>query len=615
LKKYTLGLSYGYHDSAAALLVDGKIVAAIQEERFSRVKQDTSFPINALRSCLHQGSIDLARVDDIFYYENPNKKISRIAATYLNHGFSGYGSFVQDFPRWVFDKWHVKSSLRRQLRSLGLAAPAAPPIHYIDHHLSHAAAAFFPSPFDRAAILCIDGVGEWATTSAWVGHGNRIEPVWEVRFPHSLGLLYSAVTYFCGFKVDSGEYKLMGLAPYGRPIYYEKMLEHLIDLREDGSFWLNMSYFDYAVGNCMVSSKFENLFGGPRRMPESIITEREFDLAASIQRVLETALLRIGHTLRKQTGEMNLCMAGGVALNCVANGKLMAADVFDRIWVQPAAGDSGGALGAALAGWHLHGGGERTVSMRTDSMQNSLLGSSYTDGKVELALDSFGAVFEKVDPTALCARVAEFLSQGQVVGWFQGRMEFGPRSLGSRSILGDPRNVEMQSVMNLKIKDRESFRPFAPAVLEEHTSDWFELEESSPYMLFVVNVRRGKCHEIDPSTAKLTGMDLLKRIRSDIPAVTHIDYSARVQTVDREHSNARFRELLEAFYALTACPVLVNTSFNVRGEPIVESPRDAYRCFMRTQMDTLVIGNYVLHKQEQPPFHETGDWRGEFALD
>lgn len=457
--------------------------------------------------------------------------------------------------------------------------------------------------------------GEWAKTTAWVGRDNRLEPVWEIRFPHSLGLLYSAITYFCGFKVDSGEYKLMGLAPYGRPIYYDKMLEHVIDLREDGSFWLNMDYFDYAVGDCMVSAKFESLFGGPRRMPEGIITGREFDLAASVQRVLETALLRIGRAVRRQTGERNLCMAGGVALNCVANGKLMAANIFDQIWVQPAAGDSGGALGAALAGWYVHGDHSRIVNTQRDSMQDSLLGPSYSDVEIERALGSFGAIFEKISPALLGDRVARLLADGQVVGWFQGRMEFGPRALGARSILGDPRNVDMQSVMNLKIKNRESFRPFAPTVLAEHASSWFELQVSSPYMLMVVDVQQGRRHEPDPSAAGMTGIDLLKQVRSEIPAVTHVDYSARVQTIDPQHSNRRFRTLLESFHALTGCPVLVNTSFNVRGEPIVESPQDAYRCFMRTHMDVLVVGDYLLHKSEQPALHETSDWREEFALD
>jgi len=610
---YVLGLSYGYHDSAAALLRDGHIVAAAQEERFSRVRHDARFPASALRYCLREAGISLGEVNSLYYYENPHKKLRRIATTCLNFGLSGYRSFVSDLPEWLTSKSRVRQNLSRQLIDHFGHAQRHPRIDYIDHHESHAAAAFLPSPFDEAAVLCVDGVGEWATTSAWVGSGNTLEPLWEIRFPHSLGLLYSAVTYFCGFKVDSGEYKLMGLAPYGEPRFAQTMLDHLIDIRPDGSFWLNMAYFDYAVGNCMVSDRFAQLFEGPRREPESEITRREFDLAASVQAVLEQAVVRLARSLRRQTGKRQLCLAGGVALNCVANGKLLAQGLFDTIWVQPAAGDSGAALGAALAGWH---GRQRhpRARARADRMQASLLGPSYTDAQIEAALRTQRAVYQRLADAELCPRVAELLDQGHVVGWFQGRMEFGPRALGARSILGDARNPAMQSVMNLKIKNRESFRPFAPCVLEELAGEWFQIEGLSPYMLFVVGVQDAHRKVVQPEEAQLSGIERLKCVRSSIPAVTHVDYSARVQTVGHS-GHPRFRELLEAFHRRTHCPVLVNTSFNVRGEPIVENPQQAYRCFMRTQMDYLVLGNFLLDKRDQAPLVERTDWRTEFALD
>uniref|UniRef100_E1T9H7 Carbamoyltransferase n=1 Tax=Burkholderia sp. (strain CCGE1003) TaxID=640512 RepID=E1T9H7_BURSG len=613
MNSHVIGISFGYHDSAAAIVRDGEIVAAAQEERFTRVRHDSSFPLNALRYCLHYAGISLAEVRGLFYYENPIKKLGRIASTYLSFGPRGYASFISDVPDWITRKVFVKQTIRRELQAAFGKSSLIPPIHYIDHHVSHAAAAFFPSPFSDAAVLCVDGVGEWATTSAWVGKQNAIRPVWEICFPHSLGLLYSAVTYFCGFKVDSGEYKVMGLAPYGEPVYYDKIIDNLIDLKPDGSFRLNMEYFDYAVGNCMVTEKFVDLFDGPRREPEGIITKREFDLAASVQRVLEEAMLRIGRSLRDQTGQRTLCLAGGVALNCVANGKLLSERIFDQIWVQPAAGDAGGALGAALSGWHMQLGGARVVGP-SDQMKSTLLGTSYSNAEIEVALKAHGAVFEKLSDTELPNLVADLLAQGNVVGWFQGRMEFGPRALGARSILGDARNQTMQSVMNLKIKNRESFRPFAPAVLAEHTQTWFELDSASPYMLFVVDVQHTHRKHVAQTERALNGIDLLKCVRSTIPAVTHVDYSARVQTVGKD-SNPRFRQLLEAFYRKTDCPVLVNTSFNVRGEPIVETPSNAYVCFMRTQMDCLVIGNYLLRKADQPVLEEAGDWRKEFALD
>lgn len=613
MSAYVLGLSFGYHDSAVALLYGGEIVAAAQEERFSRVKHDPRFPANALRYCLSEAGISLNDVQTLFYYENPYKKLGRIVSTYFGFGARGYRSFVSDLPDWLLRKAHVKRAIRRELEHHFGSAARVPPIEYIDHHESHAAAAFLASPFPDAAVLCVDGVGEWATTSAWIGERNTLHPVWEIRFPHSLGLLYSAMTYFCGFKVDSGEYKLMGLAPYGSPVYYDQIVEHLIDVKPDGSFRLNMEYFDYAVGDCMVSDKFAALFGGPRREPEGVITKREFDLAASVQRVLEDTLLRIAHTLVQQTGQRNLCMAGGVALNCVANGKLLAEGLFDRIWVQPAAGDAGGALGAALAGWHTRMHHSRTIDA-SDRMKATLLGSVYSNAEIETALAAFGAVYERLDDETLCDRVADLLAQGNVIGWFQGRMEFGPRALGSRSILGDARNPMMQSVMNLKIKDRESFRPFAPAVLEEHVHEWFELDRPSPYMLFIVDVHESQRRKPADAERNLTGIDLLKCVRSSVPAVTHVDYSARVQTVGAS-SNRRFRRLLERFHEKTGCPVLVNTSFNVRGEPIVETPANTYVCFMRTQMDYLAIGNFLLRKADQPALVETTDWRKEFALD
>ena len=613
MSSYILGLSSGYHDSAVALLHDGEIVAAAQEERFSRVKQDPRFPAQALNFCLRQAGIGLSDVEHLFYYENPVKKLSRITSTYLNFGLRGYRSFVSELPGWLSHKVHVRRTLQAELASHFPGNAKLPAITYIDHHASHAGSAFFASPFQDAAVLCVDGVGEWATTSAWSGTGNKLSPVWDIRFPHSLGLLYSAVTYFCGFKVDSGEYKLMGLAPYGDPIYYERIINHLIEIKPDGSFWLNMDYFDYAVGTTMTNERFAQLFGGPRREPEARITKREFDLAASIQKVLEHVMLLLAKTLRRQTGQKNLCLSGGVALNCVANGKLLESGIFDAIWVQPASGDSGGALGAALTGWHTRLNGARPASTG-DRMKATLLGSSYSDAEIETVLKADNAVYTRLDEHNLCSTVADLLAEGNVIGWFQGRMEFGPRSLGARSILGDARNTTMQSTMNLKIKNRESFRPFAPAVLEEHASSWFKLDRPSPYMLFVVGIEDHQRMPLDAAHEQLSGIDRLNCVRSSIPAVTHIDYSARVQTVGRAE-NPRFRTLLEQFYEKTGCPVLVNTSFNVRGEPIVESPRNAYLCFMRTQMDYLVLGSFLLRKADQPELTETTDWRTEFALD
>ncbi|KVL14670.1 carbamoyltransferase family protein [Burkholderia sp. MSMB1826] len=613
MTSYIVGLSAYYHDSAVALLADGEIIGAAQEERFTRIKQDKNYPANALEFCLKRANISIDEVEKVFYYENPKKKLRRIMSTYLNFGVAGYGSFVSELPAWIFEKSNVKRTLSRELQSQFGSNMILPSIEYIDHHMSHAGAAFFPSPFPRAAVMCIDGVGEWATTSAWVGEGNTIRPVWDIEFPHSLGLLYSAITYFCGFKVDSGEYKLMGLAPYGEPRYAQVIRDNLIDVKPDGSFWMNMEYFDYAVGSSMINQKFEALFGGPRRKPEALITKREFDLAASIQLVLEETLILLAKSVRMQTGQKALCLAGGVALNCVANGKLLKTRIFDDIWVQPAAGDSGGALGAALVGWHMGKQQPRRLTGR-DAMQSALLGSSYSNAEIEAALTASGAVFRYAEEDELYGEVADLLAKGNVVGWFQGQMEFGPRSLGARAILGDARNVTMQSVLNLKIKNRESFRPFAPAVLEEHASQWFQTDRPSPYMLFVVGVEEKRRRTLSEQEKNLDGIELLKCIRSSIPAVTHVDYSARVQTVGAR-DNTPFRKLLDAFYQKTGCPVLVNTSFNVRGEPIVESPENAYLCFMRTQMDYLVIGQYILSKVDQAELVEEKDWREEFALD
>lgn len=613
MNHYILGISAFYHDSAAALLKDGEIVAAAQEERFSRIKQDNRFPANAIKFCLREANISLKDIDAVFYYENPQKKLSRIISTYYNFGLKSYTSFIDELPEWLTKKIRVKHSLNKALRALSNENESIPKIHYVDHHESHAASAFYASPYEKAAILCIDGVGEWSTTTAWVGDGNQLELLWEIKFPHSLGLLYSAFTYFCGFKVDSGEYKLMGLAPYGKPKYYKKIMEHLVDVKSDGSFWLNMDYFDYATGNSMISDQFASLFDGPRREPESLITTREFDLAASIQMVLEEIVLQLARTVQRETQLPNLCMAGGVALNCVSNGKLLRENIFKEIWVQPAAGDCGGAIGAALTGWHKVLNKPRNISTK-DFMRGTFLGSAYEASTIMNELDKFNAKYTVLSDSELAPKVAELLEQGQVIGWFQGRMEFGPRALGARSILGDPRNPNMQSKINLKIKNRESFRPFAPAVLEEFAHEWFELNHTSPYMLFVMPVHKNQCFALTKENENLQGIEKLKVARSTIPAVTHVDYSARIQTVNRD-TNPLFYDLIYSFYQLTHCPVIVNTSFNVRGEPMVESPRDAYTCFMRTQMDYLVIGPYLLRKDEQPIWNEKENWRVTYQLD
>ena len=594
-----LGVSAFYHDSAAALVVDGRIVAAAQEERFTRKKHDPAFPRNAVQYCLREASLQPDDLDYVVFYEKPLRKFERLLETYLAYAPRGYGSFSMALPVWVREKLHISRIIRD-----GVGARRRLPLMFTDHHESHAASAFFPSPFEDAAILTLDGVGEWSTTTLGIGRGHRISLIDHLMFPHSLGLLYSAFTYYCGFKVNSGEYKLMGLAPYGRPIYRNAIYEHLIDLKPDGSFWLDMGYFNFAQGLTMTGERFHALFGGPPRQPESDLTQRHMDIAASIQSVTEEVVLRMGHELFRRTGDANLVLAGGVALNCVANGRLLREGPFERIWVQPAAGDAGGALGAALFAWYQLLDKPRTVST-TDDQRGSLLGPAWSEDDVSDVLSPHHVERERfANEHALLDRVVDLLVEGRIVGWFQGRMEFGPRALGARSILGDPRSPDMQARMNLKIKFRESFRPFAPAVLQEEASRWFECEEgeSSPYMLLVAPVRPEHRLAISPEQ-QLTmeaDPDLRHRVnvpRSTIPAVTHVDYSARYQTVDAER-HGRFHALLKRFHARTGCPALVNTSFNVRGEPIVCTPEDAYRCFMATDMDALVIENQLLIKSE-----------------
>lgn len=608
-----LGISAYYHDSAAALVADGRPVAAAQEERFSRRRHDSSFPANAVRYCLEEAGASLAEIAAIAYYEDPQLKFHRVLATLFGAAPTGFRSFRETLPSWLAPggKLATTNTIRQELAALDRGQ--VPLIDVRRHHESHAMSAFVPSPYESAAVLCIDGVGEWATTTLWHGRGNELEPVAELRFPHSLGLLYSAFTYFCGFKVDSGEYKLMGLAPYGKPRYADLIRERLIDIKPDGSFRLDMRYFEYLRGQVMTGAAFEKSFDGPRRMPEQPLTEREFDLAASVQTVTDDVVLRLARTVRARTGERRLCLAGGVALNCVANGKVVEAGIFDEVWIQPAAGDAGGALGAALAVSLERGAGRRHLGRGTDAMVGSLLGPRYDDEAIAQYLTSHGIPHRRLDTATLMTEVAEALATGKIVGWFQDRMEFGPRALGSRSILGDPRDPRMQSIMNQKIKFRESFRPFAPAVLAAEAKDYFDVRQESPYMLIVAPVAAAHQLEVDPGAAA-TGLDLLRVHRSSIPAVTHVDYSARVQTVSADRMPL-FHQLLTAFKERTGCPVLVNTSFNVRGEPIVCSPRDAYTCFMRTDIDVLAIGNFLLEKADQPAWSEESDWRKEIPLD
>ena len=611
---HILGLSAYYHDSAAALVCDGKIIAAAQEERFTRKKHDAGFPTEAIRYCLAEAQLNFDAIDQVVFYDKPLVKFERLLETYIATTPRGFPSFLAAMPIWLKEKLYLKTVIRRELAAIGeCEKKALPSLLFAEHHQSHAASAFFPSPFPEAAVLCMDGVGEWATTTVWHGKGNRVHPLWQIDFPHSLGLLYSAFTYFTGFKVNSGEYKLMGLAPYGVPRYTELILDNLIDVKPDGTFRLAMEYFDYATGLRMTNDRFSELFRRGPRAPESPLTQDEMDIAASIQVVTEDIVLRLAQTIHAETGLKNLCLAGGVALNCVANGRLLREGPFEKLWIQPAAGDAGGALGCALATWHEYLDQPRDCN-EGDAMQGAYLGPAFTDAEAQESLQDIGAVYTTRQASELYARVAELLAKGNVVGWFQGRMEFGPRALGARSIIGDPRNIEMQSVMNLKIKYRESFRPFAPAVLAERIADYFEQTEDSPYMLLVANVREMLRKQVSVEDDQLFGIDKLNVLRSELPAITHIDYSARIQSVHKE-TNPQFHALLSAFDQLTGCGVLVNTSFNVRGEPIVCTPLDAYRCFMRTEMDSLVIGNMVFAKMDQPVWNEEEDWRETFELD
>ena len=612
---YILGLSGYYHDSAACLLHNGEVVAAAQEERFTRKKHDARFPKESARWCLESVGINLSEVQQVVFYDKPLIKFERLLETYIASAPRGFSSFLSAMPVWLKEKLYLKSVLKKELMRLGECSKGElPTLLFAGHHQSHAASAFFPSPFESAAVLCMDGVGEWATTTTWMGEGNRIQPLWQIDFPHSLGLLYSAFTYFTGFKVNSGEYKLMGLAPYGEPRYADLIREHLIDIKADGTFRLQMDYFDYATGLKMTNERFSELFGRPARAPESPLTRQEMDIAASIQQVTEDVVLRVASTLSRETGSPNLCLAGGVALNCVANGRLQREGPFEKIWIQPAAGDAGGALGCALAAWYEYADHPRQPRGKGDQMRGGYLGPRYSMPTVRDSLTELGACFEEFDDQTLFARSAALLDTDNVLGWFQGSMEFGPRALGARSIIGDARSKNMQSVMNLKIKYRESFRPFAPAVLAEYVSEYFDQEEESPYMLIVSEVKLAHRIAPDPKIQDAFGLDRLNQQRSDIPAVTHVDYTARIQTVHHD-TNPRFHALLSEFHRQTGCPVLVNTSFNVRGEPIVCTPEDAYRCFMRTEMDYLVIENCLLAKSDQPAWKETANWQQEFELD
>jgi carbamoyltransferase len=605
---WILGISAFYHDSAACLVREGEIVAAASEDRFTRKKGDADFPKHAVAFCLKHAGITVQDLTCVGFYDKPLLKFERILETYVGTAPRGVGSFLKAGPLWIKEKLYQDKTLRESLGGFD------GDLYYSEHHESHAASAFFPSPFEEAAILTMDGVGEWATSSLGMGRGNEIEILKELRWPDSLGLLYSAFTYYTGFKVNSGEYKVMGLAPYGEPKYVDLIYKHLLDLKEDGSFTLDQRYFNYLSGLTMTSKAFDEVFGGPPRVPETHLTQREMDLARSVQEVCEEVMMRKARHAHRVTGSENLCLAGGVALNCVGNGKILRNGPFKRIWIQPAAGEAGGALGVAQLIWHRQFQKPRTVVNGRDGMQGAYLGPAYSDEEIETYLKSVGASYQRVAEPELTNRLATELSEGRIIGWFKGRMEFGPRSLGARSILGDPRSPKMQADMNIKIKFREGFRPFAPSVLRERVSDYFELDTDSPYMLLVAPVKESRRIPMTAEQKKLWGLDLLNVPKSDIPAVTHIDYSARVQTVAKD-VNPAFHAVLSAFEGITGCAVLVNTSFNVRGEPIVCSPADAYRCFMRTHIDSLVLGPFLLAKESQPEWKETSDWRTEFQLD
>jgi len=607
-----IGISAYYHDSAAVLLENGIISAAAQEERFTRLKHDPGFPEHALDFCLKKQGIRLEDVDYICFYDKPLIKFERLLETYFSYAPKGLRSFLSSMPVWLKEKLLLKRTLKRELEKfLPRNLKQAPRLLFTEHHQAHAASAFFASPFQQAAVLCLDGVGEWATTSVWQGKNNQLVPLWEIHFPHSLGLLYSAFTYYTGFRVNSGEYKLMGLAPYGNPRYVDRIYENLIHVKSDGSFRLNMAYFNYAAGLTMTSSKFHHLFGGPPRQPESALTQKEMDLAKSIQIVTEQVIFKIAETVKQKTGEQNLCLAGGVALNCVANGKIAKQGLFKDIWIQPAAGDAGGAIGAALSVWHEYLGNPQKDNGK-DLMKGTYLGPCFSNDEIKTVLESNGAVYQRLDDAQLLPMLASLIADGHVIGWFQGPMEFGPRALGSRSILADPRSKKMQTTLNLKIKYRESFRPFAPSVKEDKAGDWFELDRASPYMLLVADVKKEKQVPLEIFEQDKFGIDKLNVIRSLIPAITHVDFSARVQTVDQT-TNPRYWMLLDSFEKETGCPVLINTSFNVRGEPIVCTPMEAYQCFMGTEMDYLVLENHLLSKTDQPCRSE--DWKKEFKPD
>ena len=596
---HILGLSAYYHDSAACLLRNGEIVAAAQEERFTRKKHDQVFPANAIMYCLEEANLDPCELTNVVFYEKPFLKFERLLETYLAYAPFGFRSFTLSMSTWLKERLFQKSALIDGLRAiLGDEVDWSERLVFSEHHLSHAASAFFPSPFSRSAVLTLDGVGEWTTTSIAIGNESDLEIVKEINFPHSLGLLYAAFTYYLGFKINSGEYKVMGLAPYGEPRFAQLIREHLIEIKTDGSFHLNMSYFNYCTGLTMTSKKFNQLFGDSPRSPETELTQKHMDIAASIQNITEEVLINLGRNIAKETQENNLCLAGGVALNCVANGVLLREKIFKNIWIQPAAGDAGGSIGAALALWHLKHGKPRKIMADMDSMNGSYLGPSFDDEDIEIILDNEGAIYHEVNEDELLILVANLLAEGKAVGWMQGRMEFGPRALGSRSILADPRSKHMQRQLNQKIKFRESFRPFAPSILREHASEWFELEIESPYMLFVSELRDSKRLHLTEFEDQLKGLEKLRVQRSDVAAVTHVDFSARVQTVNKA-TNPKFYRLLRSFYELTGCPMLVNTSFNVRGEPIVCTPKDAFRCFMGTDLDVLALGNYLIYKEEQ----------------
>ena len=596
---YILGISAFYHDSAACLLKEGEIIAAAQEERFSRKKHDSSFPKNAVKFCVNEAGISSNEITNIVFYEKPFIKFERLLETYLAFAPKGFYSFSKAMPLWIKEKLFQKNILVNELKKIwGDEVDWRKKLLFSEHHLSHAASAFYPSPFKTAAVLTLDGVGEWTTSSVAVGKGNGLEVLKEIHFPHSLGLLYSAFTFYTGFKVNSGEYKVMGLAPYGEAKYADLIKEKIINVSDDGSFQLDMSYFNYASGLTMTNKKFNSLFGGPPRNSESEISQKEMDIAASIQKVTEEIIIKIAKAIFKDTGEKNLCLAGGVALNCVANGILLREKIFDNIWIQPAAGDSGGALGAALSAWYIHYGKKRIISSNRDSMKGAFLGPEFSNKEIEAALLKSRANFHKYNEKELLKKVAILLSEGKAIGWMQGRMEFGPRALGARSILADPRSSSMQKQLNLKVKFRESFRPFAPSILRNHLNDWFELDCDSPYMLLVEKLKKSKCRTMSKNESKLFGIEKLNVKRSEVPAITHVDYSARIQTVHRD-TNARYNDLILTFYKITGCPILVNTSFNVRGEPIVCTPSDAFKCFMGNELDALVIGDFLLFKEEQ----------------